>query len=189
MTKKRCLELNYSLTKVFFVFLHSCYSKSTIGGGEENAASGELSAILGGLSNTASGEKSMTLGSNGNASDAYAAVLSFDSTGTTCDSQGVGTVNICADGGVFINNVLLDSGSMGDFETTELTSALNDVNESMIIALTTLDIEIDAVEAGVHTMNTSLNALQSTVEGHAGELISLDFETTELTTAFNDLNE
>ena len=56
---------------------------------------------------------SFAIGANGNAADAYSAVLSFDSTGTTCESQGNGTVNICTDGGVFINNVLLDSGSTG----------------------------------------------------------------------------
>ena len=71
------------------------------------------SAILGGESNTASGESAFAIGSNGNAADAYSAVFSFDSTGTTCESQGNGTVNICTDGGVFINNVLLDSGSAG----------------------------------------------------------------------------
>ena len=64
------------------------------------------SAILGGQHNTASGEGSMAFGSNGNATDAYSAVLSFDSTGTICDSQGDGTVNICADGGLFVNGML-----------------------------------------------------------------------------------
>jgi hypothetical protein len=59
----------------------------------------------------------------------------------------------------------------------------------MIEAFTTLDIEIEAVEAEVHTVNTSLNELKSTVHGQAVELTSLDFETTELTSALKDMNE
>ena len=47
----------------------------------------------------------MALGSNGVVEHSHAGVLSFDSDSTACISQGIGTVNICADNGFFVNGI------------------------------------------------------------------------------------
>jgi hypothetical protein len=100
---------------------------STVGGGYANTASGMLSAIPGGTANIVSADNSLALGSNGEAGDPYAAVLSFDSSGATCTSQGEGTVNICADNGLHVDSSLFVNGE----DLMERISAMEDLIASL----------------------------------------------------------
>jgi NADH:ubiquinone oxidoreductase subunit F (NADH-binding) len=81
-------------------------------GGKNHKALGQNAAITGGRWNTVSGADSVAIGSYGTAEDSNAAVLSFNtntagctsnSCSARCTSQGEGTVNICADNGLFVN--------------------------------------------------------------------------------------
>merc|ERR1719223_1363764 len=105
---------------------------STVGGGNGNTASGRNAAITGGQWNTVSGADSVAIGSYGTAEDSNAAVLSFNTntTGCTsnscsarCTSQGAGTVTICADNGLYVDNSLFVNGE----DLMERLSAMEDL--------------------------------------------------------------
>ena len=66
-----------------------------------------LATVGGGQANTASGQASFAVGQYGFAADNYSAVLAFSASNRTCHSMGNSTVNVCADGGLFVNGVRL----------------------------------------------------------------------------------
>ena len=82
-------------------------------------------------------------------------MLSFDSSGTTCESQGTGTLNICADGGIFVNNVLLNSGSDSGSDSTSATVADEDGNAPLPRRRDDRVDERDDVDFGVSTLGSS----------------------------------
>ena len=74
---------------------------ASIAGGQYGRAAGKYSFVGGGELNTASGHSSTALGANASASHDRAAVLGFS--GGACESMCDGSVNICVDGGLFLN--------------------------------------------------------------------------------------
>ena len=64
--------------------------------------------VGGGQFNTASGQASFAVGQYGFAAHNYSAVLAFYASNRGCHSMGNSTVNVCADGGLFVNGVRLD---------------------------------------------------------------------------------
>ena len=65
------------------------------------------------MSNVAAGNLSVVIGSYGEALHESSAVLAFNASGDTrCASQGTGTVNICASGGLYLNGVLFTIPTM-----------------------------------------------------------------------------
>ena len=127
-------------------------SGSTVGGGRDNKASGTYAAVLGGEGNTVSGYASVALGSSGSAEDDYAAVVSFDNSGATCESQGVGTVNICTNNGLFVNGDLVGSSA----GLTERISTLESENEALRTNNTQLQSRIDSIEIMFQNLNHTI---------------------------------
>ena len=64
--------------------------------------------VGGGYYNTASGRASFAVGQYGVAADNFSAVLAFSASNRTCHSMGNSTVNVCADGGLFLNGARLE---------------------------------------------------------------------------------
>lgn len=77
-------------------------------------------------------------------------------------------MNICADGGFFINEIefvdLAPSLTLLMSDTTELGNALDVMNESTQEALTSLGVDVNGMRSDMRTVNTSLNQLHSAVD-------------------------
>lgn len=85
---------------------------SAVAGGYQNMAAGAASFTGGGSDNSASGDYSVALGSRAHATHDNSAVLGLSAAvDHTCSSVGPGTLNICADHGVYINDQRLSDVS------------------------------------------------------------------------------
>jgi len=147
----------------------------TIGGGDGNQVDGLYAMIGGGTSNLATGDLSAVIGSYGEALHESSAVLAFNASGATpCRSQGNGTVNICASGGLYVNGLRVTNQDADFVKSSSPFQAFN-------ASLTRLkQVDVPALKSNVSSLHVSTAALRSEAASLSGDIIDLTDITSKL---------
>ena len=141
-----------------------------------NVASGPWSFVGGGRYNTAAGQDSIVLGSRAHAVHANSAVISVvESTGYACNSTGVGTVNVCTDGGFFINGALLNASNFQE----RLNAAASDIVANRANN-TVLQQQLDLLLTDMDGSAATLGNITTTVNSHDQTILLLQETSTAL---------
>ena len=150
---------------------------SVVGGGQYNFAKGTLSSVCGGNGNTAQAQYSTVVGGNLNtaygsgsvvmgqlalAKHDYSAVLSFNAPAGSCTSQGKGTVNVCATGSFYVNEVdipsAIDDNAAG---ISDNTAAISSNSNSIATNIADIDGNADAIAFNADSINANAAAIAS----------------------------
>lgn len=111
----------YSITSGGYLNSSTASYSSTLGG-YNNTASGNYSAALGGYQNTASGQYSLAAGRQAQASHSGSMTLADGVSANTKVSQGINTLNLWFDNGVYLNGTKMEEHVLPKLVTTSSSS-------------------------------------------------------------------